>query len=365
MIRTLQSLYSLDIGFRSESLLTMSAEPARNSQPEARVQYYDRVLDKARALPGVQSAAFISDLPFTTRGNSTAFRIQGVELGPDVALDALYRISTFDYLETLGVRLLEGRFYGREDHAEAPAVVVINETLKKRFFPKESPLGKKLQIQDEVWRTIIGVVAEIRERGFEATLKPGVYLPNVQNKTAWAVPAQLVIRTKTPPLALAPAVREIIWSVNPDQPISQIRTMDEIIDLDVADRKQQMSMLGAFSVLALILAALGIYGVLAYAVSQRTREIGVRMALGAHAIDVVRMIAGGGLKLVGFGLVIGMAAAIGLTRWMEKILYGVKATDPATYALVAAVLVTVAILACVIPARRAANVDPMVALRDE
>jgi len=243
--------------------------------------------------------------------------------------------------------------------------MTLNETLKKRHFPNESALGKKMQIQDEVWRTIIGVVAEVRERGFEATLKPGVYLPIVQNKTAWAIPGQLVVRTKTPPLALAPAVREIIWSINPDQPISQIRTMDDIIDLDVADRKQQMSMLGAFSVLALILAALGIYGVLAYAVSQRTREIGVRMALGAASSQVVRMIVRQGFQLAGAGLVVGAAVAFALSRAMTSILFGVQPADPVTFGVTIAILSLVSIAACTIPAIRASRVDPLIALRDE
>ncbi|MEO8025178.1 MAG: ABC transporter permease [Bryobacteraceae bacterium] len=368
MIRTLQSLYSLDIGFRPSGLLTMTTRLPRVKYAEGdkRIQFYDAVLDKVRVLPGVQSAAYISDLPFTTNGNSSSVSIEGMTLGPDKASDALYRISTPGYLETLGVRLLEGRFYTAHDNAQAVPVVVVNETFKKQFFANQSPLGKRIQTDTtDVWRTVVGVVGEIRERGFVPALKPGVYLPVVQNKEGWAIPAELVVRTATPPLALAPAVRDAIWSVDRDQPISLIRSMDEIIDTNVADRRQQMAMLGSFAALALVLASLGIYGVLAYAVSQRTREIGVRMALGAHASDVIRMVAASGLKLVLLGLAVGAAAALALSRLMTKILYGVEANDPATYALVAVTLLVVALLACAIPARRAASVDPMVALRDE
>ncbi len=368
LIRTLQSIYALDLGFRSGSLLTMTTRlpSIKYADPDKRVQFYDAVLDRVRAIPGVESAAYSSNLPFTTQGNSNSVNVEGLTLSPDADASALYRISTPNYLETLGVKLLEGRLYGREDHEQAPAVVVVNETFKKSFFGNQSPLGRRITTDSTgVRRTIVGVVGEVRERGFAPALRAAVYLPLVQNKLGWAIPDTIVIRTKTPPLNLAPAVRAAIWSIDSEQPISLIRTMDEIIDSDVADRKQQMTMLGAFSVLALILAALGIYGVLAYAVSQRTREIGVRMALGAHAIDVVRMVAAGGLKLVGLGLLIGGAAAFTLSRSMTKILYGVEPSDPTTYALVAVVLLTVAVLACVIPACRAASVDPLVALRDE
>jgi putative ABC transport system permease protein len=196
-------------------------------------------------------------------------------------------------------------------------------------------------------------------------MKPAVYLPVVQVPNGWNIPSQLAIRTSMNPLSVAKAAREAIWSIDRDLPISDVRTMDDIVDLEVADHKQQTTLLGAFAALALVLASLGIYGVLSYAVTQRTREIGLRMALGADAGDVTRMVVGQGLALAGLGIVIGVVAAFGLTRTMTKLLVGVAAGDPAVYASVAALLALVAFVACYIPAFRAARVDPMIALRDE
>ncbi|MEO8028686.1 MAG: ABC transporter permease [Bryobacteraceae bacterium] len=369
MIRTLQSLYALNLGFRSGGLLTMNTRlpVLKYAKPEKRVQFYDAVIEKVRHLPGVQSAAYASDIPFKTQGNTITIALEGVTFGPEHASDALLRVSTPGYLETLGVRVLEGRLYSAYDHANATPVIVINESFKKQYYANQSPLGRRIQISDHsgVWREVIGVVAEVRERGFEPALQSGVYLPVAQTPKSWAIPEDLVVRTATPPLSLAGAVREAVWSVDRDQPITDVRTMDDLIDSDVADRRRQMALLGGFAVLALVLASLGIYGVLAHAVSQRTREIGVRMALGARASDVVRMVAVGVMKLVLLGLALGTAAALAFSQVIAKILYGVEASDPATYASVAALLLLVAMLACAIPARRAASVDPIVALRDE
>jgi len=196
-------------------------------------------------------------------------------------------------------------------------------------------------------------------------MKPAVYLPVVQVPKGWNIPSQLAIRTSMNPLAVAEAAREVIWSVDRDQPISDVRTMDDIVDLEVADHKQQTTLLGAFAALALVLATLGIYGVLSYAVTQRTREIGLRMALGANAGDVTRMVVGQGLALTALGIAIGLAAAFALTRTMTKLLVGVVAGDPTVYTAVAALLAVVAFVACYIPAFRASRVDPMIALRDE
>jgi len=369
LLRTLRNLHAIDAGFNSENILTMGTRlpSIKYADASKRMNYFDTVLAGVRALPGVERAGFTSNLPFTARGNSNGFSIEGRPFGVGDQPDALYREVTNDYLETMRMRLLEGRSFGNEDRANSLPVVIINETFKKRYWPNESPLGKRIQTSGDntPWQTIVGVVKDVRERGLEVDLKPAVYLPIVQVPFGWNIPSQLAIRTSMNPLALAKAARAVIWSVDPDQPISDVRTMDDIVDLEVADHKQQTTLLGAFAALALVLAALGIYGVLAYAVTQRTREIGLRMALGADPGDVTRMVVGKGLALTGLGIAIGLAAAFALTRTMTKLLVGVAASDPVVYSGVAALLAVIALVACYIPAARAARVDPMIALRDE
>ncbi len=369
LLRTLRNLHAIDAGFNAENILTMTTRLSSTKYADSskRMNYFDSVLAGVRALPGVERAGFTSNLPFTVRGNTSGFNIEGRPFGVGEPSDALYREVTTDYLETMRVRLLEGRFLGKEDRANSLPVVIINETFKKRYWPNESPLGKRIQIPDDgaPWSTIVGVVKDVRERGLEVELKPGVYLPIRQVPFGWNIPSQLAIRTSMSPLAVAQAAREAIWSVDRDQPISDVRTMEDIVDLEVADHKQQTTLLGAFAALALVLASLGIYGVLSYAVTQRTREIGLRMALGADSGDVTRMVVGHGLALTGLGIAIGLASAFALTRTMTKLLVGVAASDPAVYSGVAALLALIALVACYIPAARAARVDPMVALRDE
>jgi putative ABC transport system permease protein len=368
LLRTLANLRGIDIGFRADHLLTMRTVPARTMTHTDRMNYYDRVIAGVRALPGVENAAFVSDLPFQQSGNSQAFQIEGrstQENGP-VQL-ALYRVGTNNYLKTLGVRAIGGRLIEESDGANAAPVIVITETFARRLWMGESPLGHRLKIggPDTPWHTIIGVVADVHERGYEPAMMPGMYLPAVQTPNAQSDPRELLVRTKGDPAGMAEAVRRIIWSVNPQQPVARVRTMDDLIDLDVADRKQQTILLGSFAALALLLAAIGLYGVLSYGVTQRSREIGLRIALGASSTNVTRMIVGQGLGLTGAGLAVGCAASLLTTRAMSKLLYGVQATDPATFAAVAAVLAGIATIACWIPARRASRLDPMVALRDE
>ncbi len=369
LLQTLRNLHSIDAGFNPDKILTLTTRLPfpKYADPNKRVNYFDAVLERVRALPGVQSAAFTSDLPFTARGNTNGFKIEGLQFGPTDRPDALYREMTNDYLQTMRMRLLEGRFFGPEDRANSQPVVIINETFKKQYWPNRSPIGTRIQTSndDSPWQTIVGVLADVRERGLEYELKPAVYLPVVQVPTGWNIPSQLAIRTSMDPVAIAKAAREAIWAIDPDQPISNVRTMDDIVDLEVADHTQQTTLLGSFAALALVLASLGIYGVLSYAVTQRTREIGLRMALGANARDVTRMVVGEGLGLTALGIVIGAGVALAVTRSMTKLLVGVKAADPTIYVGVAALLALVALVACYIPAARAARVDPLVALRDE
>ncbi len=369
MLKTLASLRSIDIGFRSDHLLTMRTILPRNKyqDPVRRLAFYDRVLQGVRGLPGVENAAYNSTVPFVEIGNTQGYTVEGRALPPGEAGDALLRVGDQQYLKTLGVHVIEGRLPDARDAANAPPVLVINETLAKRYWKSETPLGHRIALNSRtpVWRTIVGVVKDIRERGYELEMKPGVYIPFPQITDTWALPENLLVRTKGDPAALATPVRRIIAEADPEQPVSAVSTMDEILDLNVEDRIQQMTLLGAFAALALLLASIGLYGVLSYAVTQRSREIGVRMALGATAGSVLRMVVGRGLFLTGIGLLIGFAIAVTATRFMKTLLFGVSAFDPATFAGVAVLLCIIAALACWIPARRASRLDPILVLREE
>ena len=369
LIQTLRNLHAMDAGFNPASVLTLSTRlpNPKYSDPARRLTYYDAVIERVRALPGVENAGFTSNLPLTTQGYTNTFRIEGRPFAPGTSPDALYREVTNGYLQTMQARLTEGRFFGNDDRANSLPVVIINETFKKQYWPNESPLGKRIQTSGDntPWQTIIGVVSDVRERGLELDMKPAVYLPVVQVPFGWNNPHQLAIRTSVEPHALAKPAREAIWSVDRDQPVADLRSMSDIVDLETADHRQQTALLGAFAALALVLATLGIYGVLSYAVTQRTREIGVRIALGASAQNVTRMVVGQGIGLAMVGILIGAVVALALTRSMAKLLVGVQPADPVIYLGVATLLAFVALIACYIPAARAARVDPMIALREE
>ena len=369
MLHTMAKLRAIDVGFRSDHLLTMRCVLPRQQyqDPKRRLAFYERVLEGVRALPGVEGTAYNSTLPFLSMGNTQSYRVEGRDFEPGEATDALLRVGSNEYLKTMGVRLLEGRLAVAHDGDGAPLVIVVNETLARRFWPKESALGHRITMYGPtpVWRTIIGVVQDLQERGYDFGKKPGVYIPFVQFPETWAVPENLIVRTHSDPTAISGAVRRVIAGVDPLQPVNAVRTMDEIIDNAVADRTLQMRLLGSFAGLALLLASIGLYGVLSYLVTQRGREIALRMALGANARAVVGMVIGRGLALTGAGLAIGLASAAAATRLMRTMLYNVEAFDPATFAWVSAALIAIAALACWLPARRASRVDPIVVLREE
>ncbi len=369
MLRTVANLKNIDVGFRPDHLLTLRTTLPRVKYQDAaaRIGFYHRVVTGVRALPGVQNAAYASTLPFLSMGNTNGFEVEGVTRPAGDPGDALLRVATAGYLDVLGVRMIEGRGFSSSDGRESPPVIVINETFARRYFPHGSALGHRVTLSTRVrvWRTIVGVVRDVHERGYELEMKPGVYLPFEQITDTWALPEMLVVRTAGDPGAMTSAVRAVIASVDSDQPVAAVRTMDEILALSVADRHQQMTLLTAFAGLAVLLAAIGLYGVLAYAVTQRTREIGVRMALGAKASRVAGSFVMRGLLLTAAGLAVGLAASLGLSRAMTTLVYGVTATDPATYAGVAGLLTLITAAASWMPARRAARVDPIQVLRDE
>lgn len=368
MIETLLNLREVNLGFRPDHLLvSMVPLPPRKYDTDPKIRaFYGGVLDQLRTNPAVASAGFASEAPFTSEGDTTTYIVEGEPpVKPGQWNDGLYREVTPGYLEAVGATLVEGRLLQPSDTETSEQVVVINEFLAKRHFPNRSAIGKHIRVggPTEPWRTVVGVVADVRERGLLLNMKPANYLSTQQVKRPGA--DYLVVRTHQDPMLLANNVRDAVWAVDADQPLRDTRSMDTMIDMNLADRTRPMVLLGIFAGLAVVLACIGVYGVLAYSVAQRTREIGVRMAVGARQSDVIRMIVGRGLKLGVLGLAVGALLAMGLGRLLESLLYGVKPAAPIVYAATAAILLSVALMACVIPARRAARVDPVIALRTE
>jgi putative ABC transport system permease protein len=269
-----------------------------------------------------------------------------------------------DYFKTMGIPLLQGRTFTEQDVDGTPGVVIINESMARKFWPDENPIGKRIGAlcEKEMCRTIVGVVGDVRHEGLTKDLRPEIYLPYLQiplNSMA------IVIRTSADPMNLVAAARSQIQAIDPDQPVSNIRTLEQHLADSVAQPRLLMSLLSAFAALALVLAAVGIYGVISYSVAQRTHEIGIRMALGAETGDVLRLVLGRSMALVIAGIAVGLGAAMALTKVLSNLLFSVSATDPVTFILVSALLALVALAASYIPARRATKVDPMVALRYE
>ena len=368
MIQTIWNLRKQDLGFRADHLLTMAValpDPKYDTK-EKRRNFYNNVAAGVRALPGVQGADFISDAPFTANGDTYGYIVEGEPpLAPGDLNDALYREVTPHYFETVGATLREGRFFEDRDREGGQVAVVVNEFFAKRHWPGQSAIGKRIHFddKDEPWRTVAGVVHDVRDRGLLLGMKPAIYVSVNQVKPDSF--SCLVVRTAVEPRSAVKAVESAVWAVDSQQPVTLIRTMDELIRTDVADRTRPMLLLGVFAGLALVLACIGVYGVLAYAVAQRTREIGVRMALGAKPADVTRMVLGRGMTLSAVGLLAGAALAAALGGLLQSLLFGVTPLAPGIYGATAASLVLVAVAACVIPAHRASRVDPVVALRNE
>ena len=272
-----------------------------------------------------------------------------------------FRLAGPGYLRTMGIPIRRGRDIQETDSAGAPLVVLVNETLARMLWPGQDPIGRRVVFGTNLV-PVVGVVGDVHESGLEVPPQPEFYLSALQGIR---LPGALAIHTKVNPASVAGAVRQAIWSVNPEVPITDVATMEEILDKEVFPRRVQTTLLGVLAALALLLSAVGTYGIVAYSVAQRSHEIGVRMALGAEKVEVLRLIVARGFKLTLIGMGIGIASAFGLTRFLSSLLYGVKPGDPLTFAAVSLLLTTVALLASYIPARRATKVDPMVALRYE
>ncbi len=367
LTRTLAAYSSVDPGFRVEKVLTM-----RLVMPEMRYTNADRVrnyvhqlLAKARAVPGVRAACLASFMPLDGSAFSIRFQIGGRERKTEPL-----QTVTDGYFETLGILLQRGRFFSERDSGAAPLVAIVNESFVKRHLAGEEALGQRLVM--EQWRLgkgppgppvpweIVGIVADVKLGGLGSAPMPTIYVPIWQQPRIGGV---LAVRTESDPAADAPALRAVVRAVDPDVPVIDVHTMKEAAAMSVAQPRTRAWMAGAFALMALILAALGIYGVISYSVAQSTQEMGIRMALGARPGQVVYKALRGGLLMAGLGLIIGVAGSLALTRVFKNLLYAVKPTDPTTYTLVSALLIAVAVLAAYLPARRAARVDPSVALR--
>ena len=354
------------LGFDPANVLTteISLSSPRYDDPQRRESFFHEFQDRIQAAPGAASAGFISELPLSGEGNDTFFTItEHPPANPNDNEDADFRNIAGDYFAAMRIPLLAGRAFERQDSTESRRVVIVNEPFAKRYFPNENPIGKHLKMfegkPEFVVREIVGVVGGNKHFALQESPRPEMFLPGTFNRM------NIVVRSAGDPAMLTTPVRQALRSIDPDEATSTFRTMDDVVTSSAAGDRFNTLLLGAFAAIALLLTAAGIFGVLSYLVTQRTREIGLRMALGAQPGDVLRVIVGYGLRLVLLGLCIGVAGALLVTRWMSSVLFDVKPTDPLTFAAVAVVLGTVAFLASYIPARRAMKVDPMVALRYE
>jgi predicted permease len=370
LINSFLRLRNVDPGFRTDNLLTMKIvlpEP-KYEEMERRSAFYTELINRVQALAGVRSAAVTSNLPLYRQGNSIGIGIEGQPAPPPGQERIIVtRIVSPRYFDTMSIPILRGRGLTDQDTETTPNVVVISETMARRYWPGEDAVGKRIAAgrirTPEDWIQVVGVVKDVRQFELNAEPKPQMYLSYRQ--AGFFDSRDLVVKTDVDPASMAATVRKAVWEIDKDQPVSNIQTMDQILAESIARQRFSMLVLAIFAAVALVLAGVGIYGVMSYSVAQRTHEIGIRMALGAQTGAVLKLAVGYGMKLVIVGIAIGLIAAFALTRVMSTLLFGVTATDPMTFTLISLLLIAVAVLASYVPARRATRVNPIIALRYE
>jgi putative ABC transport system permease protein len=369
MIKSFVRLQQVNPGFNPDGLLTVqvSLPQVRYSENHRRVAFHREILERLRGLPGVESVATSSDVPPQNVGDVDTFEVAGQPVPPAQNRPLAERILlSTDYFHAMGIPLLNGRAFERTDDADAPQVAIVNQTMAQRYFPAGDAVGGRIHFgnfgPDAPWITIVGVVGDVKNNGLSAGDSITIYEPYEQNP---AVPISVFLRSLSNPERLTAGVREVVQAIDKELPISNIKTGDQLLYEAVGQPRFHTVLIALFAGLALLLAAVGIYGVISYSVAQRTHEIGIRLAVGARPRDVLVLVIKQGMMLTLTGTAIGIVAAFGLTRLLSSLLFQVDAADPLTFAAVATLLVAVGFLACWIPARRATNVDPMIALRYE
>ena len=372
LLRSFVKLLGVPLGFNPDHLLTMPiALPEARYQSKVQVQaFYNELIERTQSLPNVKSAAAATSLPLMGEWDIVITPEGRVDTGEKSLSTAFFAGVTPSFHRTLGISLVRGRLFAESDNPKNPSVAVINESMARRYWPNQEVLGKRFKWgpadSTRPWHTVVGVVADLKQNNLAADIGPGVYLPIPQMPQDSSIHGfWLAVRTSSDPAAIVASLRQIMRSLDPEVPLFQVRTMQDVLSESVAPRRFNMLLLAAFAGLALLLASIGIYGVMSYSVSQYTHEIGIRMALGARAADVLQLIVRQGMYLVLIGLAVGAAGALALTRVMSSMLFDVKPSDPLTLASVSVLLAAVAFLASYIPARRATRVDPMIALRYE
>jgi putative ABC transport system permease protein len=366
LIKSFVNLQRVDPGFNPKNALRVDVAIPRTRYPERNqsVAFYKQLLERVGALPGVQAAGAVSSMPLGGGGTDSNFGIEGrppAEPGnPQVGW---YSSATPDYFRAMGIRLVKGREFTEADNADDPKVVIISETMVRRYFPDEEPLGKRLVFGGgKDLREIVGVMSDVKFFGLNADARPSMYFPHAQNP---ARGMSIIVRTQVDPLSVAAAIRGQAAALDRDLAVSNVMTMEQLVSASLAEPRFTLFLLGAFAAVAMVLSSIGVYGVVSYSVTQRSHEIGVRMALGARTGDVLKLVVGQGMTLVLGGVGLGLIAAFALSRVMESLLFGVSTTDVATFAATSLILAGTALGACFAPARMATRVDPMESLRYE
>ena len=371
VIKSITGLLSGDPGFKTENLVTMRVllSPAKYPEAQQWIKFFQDATQRIQNLPGVQSVGLINNLPLSGTGANSGFTIEGRPPATQEGYLTGYRVVSSNYFNTMGITIKSGAEFTARDNQNSPAVAVVNEAMVRRFWPSEDPIGKRLAIgreqtpgKDTVWREVVGIAANVKHWGLMQEAPPETYVPDLQSPS---LSMFLVVSSPSNPTSLVSAIRREILAIDNDQPVYSVKTIEDLVARSISQSRFYMILLSIFAGIALLMAVVGIYGLLAYSINQRKHEIGIRMALGAQPGDIIKMILAQGMKLALIGIAAGLVVAFALTRLMSSLLYGVSATDPFTFVGVSLFLALVALIATYLPARSATSVDPAIALRVE